>query len=247
MHPGFPRRILESGGQVVPLIRPATIFRDRTDAGNALGRAVARALTPREAIVLGLPRGGVPVALGIARTIGAPLDVFLVRKLGTPGHEELAFGAIASGGIRVLNNDVVVGWQIEPDVIEGVADDERAELERRERIYRAGRSPLSVNERLAILVDDGLATGATMLAAIRAVRLLKPSAVMVAVPLAAREALENVRRAADDVVCLETPEPFYAVGAWYRRFDQVGDAEVCRILAAESRASFSGGPHPTRL
>ena len=230
----------------MPLIRPA-IFRDRTDAGNALGRAVASVLTAREAIVLGLPRGGVPVALGIARTIGVPFDVFLVRKLGTPGHEELAFGAIASGGIRVLNHDVVEGWQIEPDVIEEVAGEERAELERRERIYRAGRSPLAVNNRLAILVDDGLATGATMLAAIRAVRLLNPSGVMVAVPVAAREALENVRKAADEVVCLGTPEPFYAVGAWYRRFDQVSDAEVCRLLAADSRASFSGGPHPTRL
>jgi putative phosphoribosyl transferase len=231
----------------VPLIRPATIFRDRTDAADALGRAVARVLSRREAIVFGLPRGGVPVALGISRTIGAPLDVFLVRKLGTPGHEELAFGAIASGDIRVLNHDVIEGWQIEPDVIEEVAGEERAELERRERIYRAGRSPLPVNERLAILVDDGLATGATMLAAIRAVRLLNPSGVMVAVPVAAREALENVRRAADEVVCLETPEPFCAVGAWYRRFDQVSDAEVCRILVTESRASFSGRQHPTRL
>jgi predicted phosphoribosyltransferase len=208
------------------------LFFDRAEAGIALGRAVAREVGNQPAIVLALPRGGVPVALGVAKAIRAPWDVFLVRKLGTPGREELAVGAISSGGIRVLNRDVIEMWQIPLAAIEAVASEELQELERRERIYRAGRPPLDIANRVAILVDDGLATGASMLAAIQAVRLRQPSRVMVAVPVAAREALEAVQSAADRVICLETPDRFCAVGSCYHEFEQVSDGEVCEMLAA---------------
>jgi predicted phosphoribosyltransferase len=185
-----------------------------------------------DTIVLGLPRGGVPVAFEIAEALGAPLDVFVVRKLGVPGREELALGAIASGGVRVVNRRVVEQLSIPPDLVEAIAAGEGAELARRERDYRGGRPPRDLTERTVILVDDGLATGATMLAAIRAVRQQRPARVVVAVPVAPHEVCEALRREADEVVCLLTPAAFRSVGTWYDDFSQTSDDEVRALLRA---------------
>jgi putative phosphoribosyl transferase len=205
-------------------------FRDREDAGRFLAEHLA-SLAPRAGvIVLGLPRGGVPVAFEVARRLGAPLDVFVVRKLGVPGHEELAMGAIASGGVRVLNEGVVRELGIPPAMIDAVEAEERAELERRERAYRDGRPPAVIRGRTVVLVDDGLATGATMRAAVAAVRKLDPAEVVVAVPVAAEPTCEELRDRADLVVCPETPEHFYAVGQWYDDFSQTTDDEVRALL-----------------
>jgi putative phosphoribosyl transferase len=183
-----------------------------------------------DVIVLALPRGGVPVAHEVATSLGAPLDVFLVRKLGTPGHRELAMGAIASGGVRVLNDDVVRWYGIPEGAINAVARNEQAELERREREYRRDRPPHDLRELTVILVDDGLATGSTMRAAVEAVRLHKPARVIVAVPVAAAETCGEFRALADEIVCAKTPEPFSAVGQWYVDFSQTTDDEVRALL-----------------
>jgi len=183
-----------------------------------------------DVIVLALPRGGVPVAHEVATSLGAPLDVFLVRKLGTPGHRELAMGAIASGGVRVLNDDVVRWYGIPEGAINAVARNEQEELERREREYRRDRPPRDLRERTVILVDDGLATGSTMRAAVEAVRLHKPARVIVAVPVAAAETCREFRALADEIVCAKTPEPFSAVGQWYVDFSQTTDDEVRALL-----------------
>ncbi len=203
----------------------------------AAGRELAQRLAPRFAsaaggtvVVLALPRGGVPVAAEIARELGAPLDVFLVRKLGVPGQEELAFGALAEGGIRVLNDALVRDIGLSTGTIERVAAREREELERRERRYRAGRQPSALEGRVVLLVDDGLATGATMEAAVRAVRQAHPAQIVVAAPVGAPDTCRRLRGVADDVVCLATPEWFGAVGAWYDDFTQTTDDEVCRLL-----------------
>lgn len=181
-------------------------------------------------VVLALPRGGVPVAYEVAKALGAPLDVFVVRKLGMPGHEELAMGAIGPGGVRVLNEEVA--RFVHPMEIEQVAAREQAELERREREYRDGREAVPVEGRTVILVDDGLATGASMRAAVQAVRQMNPARIVVAVPVAARETCEEFRRLVDLVVCPATPDPFYAVGLWYEHFPPTSDEEVRELLAA---------------
>jgi predicted phosphoribosyltransferase len=182
-------------------------------------------------IVLGLPRGGVPVAFEAAKALGAPLDVFLVRKLGVPGHDELAMGAIASGGVRVLNDSVVGSLAIPEAALEEVTARERKELERRERAYRGGRSGPALGGRRIILVDDGLATGATMRAAVKALRAHEPARIVVAVPTAPPDAIDDLREEADEVVCLHTPAPFYGVGGSYDDFSQTSDEEVRELLA----------------
>jgi len=206
-------------------------FTNRDEAGRALGKEVARHIGKRaDAIVLALPRGGVPVGHAVAQAIDAPLDVFIVRKLGVPGHEELAMGAIASGGVRVLNEDVLAQLPMPARVIDAVAQREQTELERRERAYRGNRPPLDVTNRTVIVVDDGLATGSTMRAAVQALKKMNPRAVIVAVPVAAYDTCEILRREADDVICLHTPEPFRAVGLWYDDFTQTTDEEVHELL-----------------
>jgi len=208
-------------------------FRDRTHAGRVLGEALRDQYAGRRnLLVLGLPRGGVPVAFEVARALDAPLDVFVVRKLGVPGHEELAMGAIASGGTRVLNETVVAALGLGEQEIARAAAVERDELERRERAYRDDRGPVEASGRTVILVDDGLATGSTMRAAALALRAQGPERLVVAVPVAAQQTCDELRDDADEVVCVVTPEPFYAVGAWYEDFAPTPDEEVRRLLAA---------------
>jgi putative phosphoribosyl transferase len=205
-------------------------FRDRAEAGRFLaGKLRAYAGRP-DVLVLALPRGGVPVAYEVARALGAPLDVFVVRKLGLIGHEELAMGAIASHGVRVLNDDVVQALNIPPEVIDAVAAEERQELERREKAYRDDRPVPDVRGRTVILIDDGLATGSTMRAAVAALKMLHPARLVVAVPVASRETCSELRREVDDIVCAFTPEPFMAVGLWYEDFTQTSDEEVHDLL-----------------
>jgi predicted phosphoribosyltransferase len=206
------------------------VFADRREAGRELGRLLTRAAQPGEAIVLALPRGGVPVAYEIARALESPLDVFLVRKLGTPGHPELAMGAIASGGIRVLNEEVVQALNIPQQQIEAVAAHEQRELERRDAAYRKGRSLPELTNRTVILVDDGLATGSTMKAAVQAVKQQAPKRVVVAVPVGALDTCRVLGDMADEVICARTPQPFSAVGQWYRDFSQTSDDEVMSLL-----------------
>jgi putative phosphoribosyl transferase len=206
------------------------VFRDRREAGQELGRRLLPAYRERDVLVLALPRGGVPVAYEVALALHAPLDVIVVRKLGVPGHEEYAMGAIASGGIRLLNDAVVRELGISPAAIEDVVRAEHIELERRERLYRDGRPPPDVRGRTVLLVDDGLATGSTMLVAIRALRAQRPARVAVAVPIAAADTCESLRSEADDVLCARTPWPFRAVGLWYRDFSQTSDDEVGALL-----------------
>jgi predicted phosphoribosyltransferase len=209
-------------------------FRNRAEAGRALAAELGAYAGQENAIVLGLPRGGVPVAAEVARELGAPLDVFLVRKLGVPGREELAFGAIASGGARVLNRDVVVSLGIDSETIDAVAAREQAELERRADAYRGTAEPPEVRGRTAILVDDGLATGASMRAAVEAVRGLEPERVVVAVPAAAPQTCDELAADVDEIVCLLRPDPFFAVGMWYADFSETTDDEV-RALLREAR------------
>jgi putative phosphoribosyl transferase len=207
-------------------------FDDRHDAGRRLGEALGAYAGRGDVVVLALPRGGVPVGYEVARALDAPLEPFLVRKLGVPGHEELAMGAIASGGIRVLNRDIVDALRIPQRAIDEAAAREGLELERRERLYRGDRPAVPIEGRVAILVDDGLATGSSMRAAIGAVRASAPARVVVAVPVAAEETCAALRADVDEVVCVETPEPFHAVGLWYRNFDQTSDDEVRELLGA---------------
>jgi putative phosphoribosyl transferase len=211
------------------------VFRDRSEAGRVLARLLKPYADQPGLIVLALPRGGVPVAFEVARALHAPLDVFVVRKLGVPGHEEYAMGAIASGGVRVLNDDVVDYLGIHEDAVEDVARAEQAELQRRERLYRGDRPAPPVEGRTVILVDDGLATGSTMRAAVRALRLQSPARLVVAVPVAAEDTCVALRSEADEVVCARTPEPFRAVGLWYDDFSQTGDDEVRDLLEAARR------------
>ncbi|GLC25672.1 phosphoribosyltransferase [Roseisolibacter agri] len=205
-------------------------FRDRVDAGRALAAELRRYADDPDVRVLALPRGGVPVAYEVARALRAPLDVFIVRKLGLPWHEELAMGAIASGGIVVLDEDLVRRAGVSDDELASVLASERRELERRERRYRGDRTPPDIAGRTVILVDDGLATGASMRAAVAAVRQEGPRRVVVAVPIAAPETCEAIRREVDDVVCARTPERFEALGRWYDDFRQTEDAEVHDLL-----------------
>ena len=207
-------------------------FRDRTEAGQLLARALDEYAGRADVIILALPRGGVPVGCEIARRLRVPLDVFLVRKLGVPWHPELAMGALASGGVQVLNDDVVRAYGIPQHVISAVAAHEQEELDRRAREYRGDRAFPSLAGRTAILVDDGLATGSTMRAAVAAVRKEKPAAIIVAVPVAAAQTCSELQHEVDRIVCLRTPEAFSAVGAWYEDFSQISDDEVRALLSA---------------
>jgi predicted phosphoribosyltransferase len=205
-------------------------FRDRSDAGRHLAGALASYAGRPDLLVLALPRGGVPVGYEVARALHAPLDVMLVRKLGVPGHEELAMGAIASGGVRVISDDVVRALGITDRVLAAAAAHEEHELKRRERAYRGTRPPADISGRTVILVDDGLATGSTMRAAIIALKAQNPRQLVVAVPVAASETCESLRDEVDEVVCAFTPEPFLAVGQWYQDFSQSTDEEVRELL-----------------
>lgn len=205
-------------------------FENREQAGEMLAQHLSAYAGRTDAIVLALPRGGVPVGYVVAKHLQLPLDVFLVRKLGMPGHEEFAMGAISSGGTRFLQEDVVRSYGISERVIDTVAQGELLELERREKLYRAGRPPLELAKRVVILVDDGLATGSTMKAAVLAVRKANPAKIIVAVPVGAAESFEKLRSDVDDIICLRTPEPFYAVGTWYVNFTQTSDDDVIRLL-----------------
>jgi putative phosphoribosyl transferase len=206
------------------------VFADRAAAGRALATLLQDYVAGPDVIVLALPRGGVPVGHAIAHALQLPLDVLVVRKLGVPGQPELAMGAIAPGGVRVLNPEVSHWLEADADVIEAVAMRERHELERRERAYRSDRLPLDVVRRTVIVVDDGAATGATMRAAVQALRRMGATRIVVALPTAARDACAELRILADEVVCVTTPEPFNAVGCWYREFDQTTDTEVMALL-----------------
>lgn len=208
------------------------MFRDRVEAGERLAERLAEVPLGPDPLVLALPRGGVPVAAPVANRLGAPLDVLVVRKLGMPGHGELALGAVASGGVRVLNEEIVRSFAVDAGVIEQVAERESKEVERREHLYRGDRPPVDLEGREVVLVDDGLATGATMRAAIAVLESKKVRRSVVAVPVASEEVCREVAQEASEVICLETPAPFMAVGRWYRDFPQTGDDEVRRLLEA---------------
>jgi putative phosphoribosyl transferase len=205
-------------------------FADRREAGRILSGQLISYAGRDDVIVLGLPRGGVPVAYEAAQALNAPLDVFLVRKLGAPGHEELAMGAIASGGVVVVNEEVVRALRISADTVMAEVESERKELTRREAIYRGGRRPLDVRRKIVILIDDGLATGSTMRAAVTALRQKEPARIVVAVPVGAASTCAEFRLIADDCVCAIAPENFRAVGLWYDDFAQTLDDEVCDLL-----------------
>jgi putative phosphoribosyl transferase len=207
-----------------------TQFRDRTEAGKLLATQLAAYADRQDVIVLALPRGGVPVAFEIAQALHAPLDVIIVRKLGVPGQEELAMGAIATGGIRILNKDVVQFLGIPDEVIDKIAAQELQELERRERLFRGERPAFDVGGRTVILVDDGIATGATMHAAVAALKLRQPARIIIAVPTAAPSTCDEFAAEVDELVCVIQPEPFIAVGYWYRQFSQTSDEEVRSLL-----------------
>jgi putative phosphoribosyl transferase len=209
-------------------------YRDRRHAGLELAGRLGHFTGRNDVVVLALPRGGVPVAYEVARALDAPLDVFLVRKLGTPGHRELAMGAIASGGVRILNEDVVGSYRIPTAAIDEVAREEQAELDRREREYRDDRTPVELHGRIVLLIDDGLATGASMKAAVQAVRTRAPSRVVVAVPVGSPETCREFASIADEIVCARAPEHFAAVGQWYRDFSQTTDEEVRDLLHGTS-------------
>jgi putative phosphoribosyl transferase len=205
-------------------------FLNRTGAGRQLAAELLRYAARSDVLVLGLPRGGVPVAFEIAMALDAPLDVFIVRKLGLPGHEEFGIGAIASGGVRVVDESVLRAYGVDADMLDRISERERLELERREQLYRDDRPHPVVADRVVILVDDGLATGSTMRAAIAALREENPREIVVAVPVGAPETCAAIAKLADNLVCLEMPEPFYAVGLWYQNFEQTDDEEVHDLL-----------------
>jgi predicted phosphoribosyltransferase len=214
------------------------LFRDRHDAAGRLAEKLGN-YAGTAAVVLGLPRGGVPVAAGVAAKLGLPLDVFIVRKLGVPGYPELAMGAIATGGVRVMNHAIVRELGIPDDAIDAVAQSEAAELERREAVYRGDRAPLDVQGKTVILVDDGLATGATMLAAVRALRARHAGRIVVAVPVGAPGTCTMLTEEADEVVCAAAPQPFLAVGHWYQDFAQTSDEEVRALLSSAPAGASS--------
>ena len=211
-------------------------YADRPSAGRELARQLDRYASREDAVVLGLARGGMPVAFEVARALGLPLDVFLVRKLGVPGHEELAMGALASGGIRVINQEVVDALELSKAQIDAVAAQAQLELDRRERAYRQGAPATDVTGRIAILVDDGLATGSSMRAAVRALRERDAAQVVVAVPVAPPQTCAELESEADAVVCARTPEPFKAVGVWYEDFGQTTDEEVRALMGSAAAA-----------
>ena len=216
-------------------------FRDRAHAGRVLARALLAYAGRDDVVVLALPRGGVPVAAELARALGAQLDVFVVRKLGLPGHEELAMGAVAPGGVLILDDRLVRGLGIPDEVLQETVEKESRELERREAAYRAGRPPLDLEGKTVILVDDGLATGATMRAAALALRKYRPARVVVAVPVASAETCDEFRADVDEIVCALTPSPFHAVGLWYDDFSQTSDEEVRELLRDSSDDEETAG------
>lgn len=207
------------------------IYRDRVDAGKQLAKRLTDYADRDDVLVLALPRGGVPVAYEVAKSLRVPLDIFLVRKLGVPGHEELAMGAISTGGVRVLNDDVVSYLGIPGDVIDAVAAGELKELERRERAYRGNLPEPDVRGKTVILIDDGLATGSTMRAAAAALRQQNPARIIVAVPVSAPQICDEYRMGVDEIICAKTPEPFLGVGMWYEDFSQTTDDEVRALLS----------------
>jgi putative phosphoribosyl transferase len=221
-------------------------FANRREAGEKLATKLMTYVGRPDVLVLALPRGGVPVAYEVARALHAPLDVFIVRKLGLPGHEELAMGAIATGGVRVLNKEVMNYIDLPDEVIEAVATREQEELERRERLYRGGRPPPEVLGRTIILIDDGLATGSTMRAAATALRQMQPAKIIVAVPVAAPETCDEFRAEVDQVVCAVTPDPFMAVGVWYSDFSQTSDEEVRELLERAAREHGQASHTPSQ-
>jgi putative phosphoribosyl transferase len=212
------------------------VFKDRNDAGVQLAGKLMHYARHQRVVVLGLPRGGVPVACEVARALHAPLDIFVVRKLGVPGHRELAMGAIASGGVQVLNPNVVKALHIDESTIAAVAAEERKELERQERAYRRDTPFPDLSGRTVIVVDDGLATGSTMRAAINSLRQLQAARIVVAVPVGAADTCRNLAGEADEVVCVSVPEDFHAVSAWYGEFSQTTDEEVRRLLESAAQA-----------
>ena len=207
-----------------------SLFNDRADAGKKLAKKLSEYANRSDVIILALPRGGVPVAFEVAKELNVKMDVFIVRKLGVPGNEELAMGAIASDNIRVLNEDVIRSFQIPQSVIDEVAVNELRELERRERLYRGNRPKPDISGSTVILIDDGLATGATMRAAAAAVKTKNPAKIVIAVPTAASDTCSAFENEVDKTICVATPEPFYVVGAWYEDFSQTTDKEVCELL-----------------
>lgn len=215
-------------------------FQNRTEAGRLLASKLKEYANRPDTLVLGLPRGGVPVAFEVAKALNLPLDICIVRKLGVPGHKELAMGAIASGGVRVLNYDVVSWLGISSKTIDEVAARELRELQRRDRAYRGDRPPLDVRDRTVILVDDGIATGSTMRAAITVLKSQQPQQLIVAVPVAPLETCNEIQAEVDKLVCLMTPEPFYAIGLWYEDFAQTTDEEVRELLAEQSTSNRQG-------
>lgn len=226
---------------------PSDRFRDRREAGQRLAALLAPYGKRHDVVVLALPRGGVPVAFEVARALEAPLDIFLVRKLGAPGHPEFAIGAIASGGVRVLSHDVIAELGIPAATIEELAEREGLELERRDKAYHVDRPKPPLRNKTVIVVDDGLATGSTMEAAVSALRQHHPAKIIVAVPVGAADSCRRLRAMADEAICLQTPDPFNAVGLWYQVFDQTTDAEVVELLRLANRekvaeASPAGEP-----
>jgi putative phosphoribosyl transferase len=208
----------------------ATPFQDRTDAGRLLAKKLSHYADSQDVVVMGMPRGGIPVAFEVAKSLGAPLDVFVVRKLGVPGHEELAMGAIASGGIRVLNHAVIRSTRIGAEVIDAVTEREKNELERRELAYRGHRSAPTVKGKTVILVDDGIATGSTMFAAVAALKPQQPARIVLAAPTAPAESCYELQQVVDEVVVITRPDPFYSVGHSYEIFGQTTDEEVRELL-----------------
>ena len=206
------------------------IFRNRQEAGRELAARLAKYANREDVLILGVPRGGVPVAFEVATALHLPLDVFVLRKLGVPGHEELAFGAIGSGGARILNADIVSELGISELDISAATKEQTAELERREQLYRGNRPPFHVHGQTVILVDDGIATGASLRAAIHAIRKMRPAAIVVATPVAPRETCNHLRPEVDELICVQIPEPFYGVGEFYRDFSQVSDEQVVELL-----------------
>jgi len=216
------------------------IFTNRTEAGRVLARLLTRYANRPDVIVLGVPRGGVPVAFEVAAALRAPLDIFVLRKLGVPGHEELAFGAIANRGVRILDSDVINGMGLTQLDIELVTAEEKQELQRRERTYRGARPELDMQGFVVILVDDGIATGSSIRAAIRAIRQMNPARIVIATPVAPASTCNSLRSEVDELVCAETPEYFYGVGQFYEDFSQVSDEDVRELL--DRAAGRSGAP-----
>ena len=226
------------------------MFKDRREAGRRLAEALGPLRGRTDLLVLGLPRGGIPVAFEVAMALHAPLDAFVVRKLGVPGHEELAMGAIATGGVRLLNRETIRQFSISPQAVRRVMKIEQGELERRERAYRGARPAPEIRGRIIVVVDDGLATGASMTAAVAALRQQQPAVIIAAAPVGALETCAALRAVADICVCVNTPEPFYGVGQWYADFGSTTDAEVRTLLDTAAQlpsmrtatpASSSGG------